>query len=355
MSRIEISEDDITRLRVDAVVNAANEAMLGGGGVDGAIHRAAGPALVQECRRIPEVRPGVRCPTGEARVTGGHGLPARFVIHTVGPVWRGGAEREAELLASCYRESLRRAAELSLRSIAFPAISCGVFRFPLDLAADIAVRAVRAFLAEDDTIERVVLTAFTPEVRAAIESAMATSAVLRPPRQLETPRLRLRPPTSGDARFVFDEYARDPEVTRYLTWAPHTDIEQTRSFLSGCERCWAEGTAFPWLLERKDDARPLGMIELRLSGPRAEVGYVLARAHWGKGYMVEAVRALAEWAMAQASIHRFGALCDVDNRASRRVLEKAGLMLEGTLRRWGYHPGAGKAPRDVFSFSIIRE
>jgi O-acetyl-ADP-ribose deacetylase (regulator of RNase III) len=355
MSRIEISESDITRLPVDAVVNAANEAMLGGGGVDGAIHRAAGPALLEECRRVPEVRPGVRCPTGEARITGGHGLAARFVIHAVGPVWRGGSRREPDLLASCYRESLRLAAAHSLRSIAFPAISCGAYGYPLDLAAEVAVRTVRAFLTGDDTIERVVLTAFTPEVRAAIERAMATSAALRPPRHLETSRLRLRPPSTDDARFIFDDYARDPEVTRYLTWSPHRDIEETRSFLAGCERSWAEGGAFPWVIESKEDERPLGMIELRLSGPRAEVGYVLARAHWGRGYMVEAVRALAEWSMAQAAVHRFGALCDVNNLASRRVLEKAGLTLEGTLRRWGYHPGAGNAPRDVLSFSIVRE
>ncbi|MGQ0720797.1 MAG: GNAT family N-acetyltransferase [Candidatus Eiseniibacteriota bacterium] len=172
---------------------------------------------------------------------------------------------------------------------------------------------------------------------------------------METPRLRLRPPAAGDARFVFDDYAQDAEVTRYLTWAPHTDIEQTRSFLEACERCWADGTAFPWVIQRKDDARLLGMIELRLSGPRAEVGYVLARAHWGRGYMVEAVRRVGDWSLAQPCIHRFGALCDVENRASRRVLEKAGLTLEGTLRRWGYHPGAGRGPRDVLSFSIVRE
>jgi O-acetyl-ADP-ribose deacetylase (regulator of RNase III)/predicted acetyltransferase len=355
MSRIEISESDITRLRVDAVVNAANEAMLGGGGVDGAIHRAAGPALLEECRRIPEVRPDVRCPTGEARITGGHGLAARFVIHAVGPVWRGGAHRESDLLASCYRESLRLAARHSLQTIAFPAISCGAYGYPIALAADVAVRTIRAFLAEDDTVERVVLAAFTPEVRAAIESAMAASAALRPPRHLETPRLRLRPPTTDDARFIFEDYAQDAEVTRYLTWAPHRDIEETRSFLAGCERSWFEGSAFPWVIERKEDERLLGMIDLRLSGPRADVGYVLARAHWGRGYMVEAVRTLVQWSMAQAGIHRLGALCDVENTASRRVLEKAGLTLEGTLRRWGYHSGAGRAPRDVLSFSIVRE
>jgi RimJ/RimL family protein N-acetyltransferase len=108
-------------------------------------------------------------------------------------------------------------------------------------------------------------------------------------------------------------------------------------------------------MDRKEDRRSLGMIELRVSGPRAEVGYVLARAHWGRGYMPEAVRRVGEWAMEQPCIHRFGALCDAENRASQRVLEKAGLTCEGVLRRWGFHPGAGDMPRDVLSYSRIRE
>ncbi|HEY0178646.1 MAG TPA: O-acetyl-ADP-ribose deacetylase [Dokdonella sp.] len=141
---VEVVEADITTLAVDAIVNAANESLLGGGGVDGAIHRAAGPALLAACRALPEVRPGVRCPTGEARLTPGFALPARFVIHTVGPVWRGGAHGEAELLARCHRESLRLAAAHGIESLAFPAISCGVYGYPLDEAATIALREVRA-------------------------------------------------------------------------------------------------------------------------------------------------------------------------------------------------------------------
>src|SRR5215212_6721911 len=144
--RIQVVEGDITRLRVDAIVNAANERMLGGGGVDGAIHRAAGPGLLEECRRVPEVRPGVRCPTGEARITGGYQLPARYVIHTAGPVWHGGRAGEDDLLASCYRNSLDLAVSRGLRTIAFPAISTGVYAFPLDRATWIAVREVRSFL-----------------------------------------------------------------------------------------------------------------------------------------------------------------------------------------------------------------
>jgi O-acetyl-ADP-ribose deacetylase (regulator of RNase III) len=139
---IRLIEADLTGLRVDAIVNAANETLLGGGGVDGAIHRAAGPALLAACRAIPEVRPGVRCPTGEARITPGFNLPARHVIHTVGPVWQGGSEGEAELLAACYRNSLNLAREHGLTSIAFPAISCGVFGYPPQKAARVALAEI---------------------------------------------------------------------------------------------------------------------------------------------------------------------------------------------------------------------
>lgn len=140
---IEILQADITTLDVDAIVNAANRALTGGGGVDGAIHRAAGPALSAACKAIPMVRPFVRCPTGEARITPGFDLPARWIIHAVGPVWSGGREGEPDLLASCYRNALRLAAEHGIASIAFPAISCGVFGYPPDQAVDIAVRMVR--------------------------------------------------------------------------------------------------------------------------------------------------------------------------------------------------------------------
>lgn len=138
-SDLVVCEGDLTRARVDAIVNAANERMLGGGGVDGAIHRAAGPELLEACKAIPEVRPGVRCPTGEARITPGFRLPARYVIHTVGPVYRG-ARESAPLLESAFRSALELAREHGLKSVAFPAISCGVYGYPLDEAADIAVR-----------------------------------------------------------------------------------------------------------------------------------------------------------------------------------------------------------------------
>ncbi len=143
--RIEVVEGDITALTVDAIVNAANESLLGGGGVDGAIHRAAGAGLLVECRALPQVRPNVRCPTGEARITGGHRLQSRHVIHTVGPVWEGGDDGEPALLASCYRASLQLAAAHGLASIAFPAIRCGVFRYPHAQAAKVALEAILAW------------------------------------------------------------------------------------------------------------------------------------------------------------------------------------------------------------------
>jgi O-acetyl-ADP-ribose deacetylase (regulator of RNase III) len=143
--RIEVIEDDITTLAFDAIVNAANTSLLGGGGVDGAIHRAAGPELLAECRALPEDAPGVRCPTGEARLTAGYDLPARYVIHTVGPVWRGGQQDEPALLEACYRNSLAVASVHGVTSIAFPAISCGVFGYPLELAVPLAVHAVRSW------------------------------------------------------------------------------------------------------------------------------------------------------------------------------------------------------------------
>jgi O-acetyl-ADP-ribose deacetylase (regulator of RNase III) len=148
---------DITTLAVDAVVNAANTTLLGGGGVDGAIHHAAGPELLEECRRVGG------CPTGEARITRGHRLPARWIIHTVGPVWKGGDRGEAALLASCYESSLRVAAENNLRSIAFPAISTGAYAYPLKLATTIAISSVRRMTSQGDSFDEVVFCCYSGE------------------------------------------------------------------------------------------------------------------------------------------------------------------------------------------------
>ena len=179
MKRLQIVTGDITRQEVDAIVNAANERMLGGGGVDGAIHRAAGPELLAACLAVTEEHPGVRCPTGEARITPAFRLSARFVVHTVGPVWQGGTKDEPALLAACYRKALDLAHAHGARSIAFPAISTGVYGFPLDLASRIAVREVTAFLSVHDGFEKALLVAFSDEDAVVLRGALDPLSLAR--------------------------------------------------------------------------------------------------------------------------------------------------------------------------------
>lgn len=169
--RLQIVEGDITTLAVDAIVNAANTSLLGGGGVDGAIHRAAGPGLREECRKLGG------CPPGEARLTGGYNLPARYVIHTVGPIWRGGGQGEFETLAQCYRNSLALAINHDLRSIAFPSISTGAYGFPIRRAARIALRAILGILDYNSTLEQVMCVCYS---RTDFEEYMAARASVDP-------------------------------------------------------------------------------------------------------------------------------------------------------------------------------
>jgi O-acetyl-ADP-ribose deacetylase len=165
ISRLKVIKGDITQQRVDAIVNAANNSLLGGGGVDGAIHWAAGPALLEECRKLNG------CETGEAKITGGHNLPAHYVIHTVGPIWRGGNDNEDELLVSCYQNSLALAVEHDVRTIAFPSISTGAYRFPVERAYLIAVGEIAAFLRENSTFRQIIIVCFNDQTYEAYNSA----------------------------------------------------------------------------------------------------------------------------------------------------------------------------------------
>ena len=169
LMRVSLLEGDVTKVEVDAIVNAANTSLLGGGGVDGAIHRPAGPELLLECRTLGG------CPTGEARITAGYRLPAKYVIHTVGPIWGGGDRGEPELLGRCYRNSLRLATQYQVRSIAFPAISCGIYGYPVQDACQIAVRETMAYLDANKLPESVTFVCFGHEIYDAYRAALSAS------------------------------------------------------------------------------------------------------------------------------------------------------------------------------------
>lgn len=177
---------------------------------------------------------------------------------------------------------------------------------------------------------------------------------MQPPDIIETERLVLRPPTHADAPAIYENYARDPEVTRYVTWQPHKSIADTEEFLRGHLARRQAGTQFTWAITRRTDAQLIGMIEPFVSTYRVGLGYVLARAHWGQGYMTEAVLAVMDWAFAQPHVFRVWAVCDVANRASARVMEKVGMEREGVLRRWSLHPNVSAEPRDCYCYAKVR-
>jgi RimJ/RimL family protein N-acetyltransferase len=174
------------------------------------------------------------------------------------------------------------------------------------------------------------------------------------PEVIRTERLLLRAPLLEDAPDLFEAYGRDAEVARYMTWRPKQRIQEMEEFVAGCVAAWRGGQRRPWVLTRKPSAVAIGMIELRLDGHRADLGYVLARAAWGQGLMSEAARAVVELALAQPGVYRVAANCDVENLASALVLEKAGMVREGVLRRYSVHPNLSEEPRDVLLYARTR-
>ncbi len=177
---------------------------------------------------------------------------------------------------------------------------------------------------------------------------------MRPPDRFETDRLQLRLPVMEDGGAIFEQYAQDAEVTKYLTWRPHQRIESVYAFVGLCLRARQEGKSFQWVIVRKEDNQLVGMLGCRIEKRRLELGYVLARAYWGNGYMTEAVQTLVKWALQQDEIYRVWAVCDIENKASARVMEKVGMQREGILRRWSLHPNRSDEPRDSYCYAIIK-
>jgi RimJ/RimL family protein N-acetyltransferase len=177
----------------------------------------------------------------------------------------------------------------------------------------------------------------------------------KPPKEFQTARLLMRPPEMSDAEAIFERYAQDEQVTKYVVWSPHPTIETTREFILRCIRAWEDGSAFPWVILHKSDDRLIGMVEIRIEGYKVDLGYIIARPEWGNGYATEAVQSIVSWAIEQPSIFRVWALCDVDNIASARVLEKVGMDQEGVLRQFIIHPNVSKEPRDVYCCSLVKK
>jgi len=177
---------------------------------------------------------------------------------------------------------------------------------------------------------------------------------MRPPELIPTNRLLLRPPRISDAEAIFQSYAQDREATRYLIWEPHQDMQETERFLADCATAWEGESRFPWVVIWKEQGELIGMVEMRVNKFKADVGYVVARPFWGRGIATEALRPIVEWALAQESIYRVWALCDAENGASARVLEKVGMEREGMLRRYSLHPNASVEPRDCYCYAVVK-
>jgi len=177
---------------------------------------------------------------------------------------------------------------------------------------------------------------------------------MKPPEHIETERLMLRLPSVADAQAIFNSYARNAEVVRYVTWQPHKNIQETERFLTGCIADWEQNTRFPYTIIIKESGAVAGMIEIRINGFKADVGYVLSPQYWGRGMATEALSSLVEWASIQSSIYRIWAVCDVDNLASSHVLEKVGMQREGLLRRYTMHPNFSDEPRDCYCYAITK-
>jgi len=179
--------------------------------------------------------------------------------------------------------------------------------------------------------------------------------IMRMPEQIETERLVLHKPRLKDANAIFTGWAQDQEVTRYLTWRPHQHIDQTNEFLQGCLSAWEHETRFPYMVLLEETGSIIGMIDPRIEGHKVGIGYAAARAHWGKGYIPEAARAIIHWAFQQPSIYRVYATTDVENTASQRVLEKVGMQCEGVLRKYIIHPNISNVPRDSYMYAIVKQ
>lgn len=177
---------------------------------------------------------------------------------------------------------------------------------------------------------------------------------MRAPATFSTERLFLRAATKDDASAIFDGYAQDPDVSKYLVFHPHQTIDETRSFLRRCERVWSAGEAFPYVITFRETKQVIGMIEMRMEGFMVDLGYVLAQPYWGQGIVTEATKAVVDWAIAQPGLYRVWAVCDIDNPASARVMEKVGMSFEGVLRRFVRHPNVSDTPRDVLCYAVVK-